>query len=69
MFHECNECQVVVRGAKAPFVCPNCGLAGVGFSPISDKAVAKQVADGEGEPINLDALAASMPAPAQPRIR
>ena len=61
MMFECNECQVVVKGLKAPFVCPQCGLAGVSFAPLSEKAAALRVAE-DGEPINLEALVSQVPA-------
>ena len=63
MLFECNECQVVVKGQKAPFVCPQCGLAGVRFAPISEKAMAARVAEGDGEPINLEAFIPQAQAP------
>jgi hypothetical protein len=69
MLLECNECQIIVQGAKAPFVCPNCGLAGVKFAPISEKEVAQRVAEGDHEPINLDRFVPPASPSQQPRIR
>ncbi len=53
MYYECNECQVVLHGDRPPVVCPNCGLAGVLYSPVDDATVAEHLAEGD-ETIELE---------------
>jgi len=53
MYLECSECQIVLHGENAPFICPNCGLAGVTFSQIDDETVAQHLAEGDGFPLEL----------------
>ena len=54
MSFECSECQVVLECEHTPFVCPNCGLAGVLFCPIDEAAVRELVREQEGAPLEVE---------------
>lgn len=48
MYIECSECQALLECERPPFVCPNCGLAGVTFSSVgADELRQRWVEDGE----------------------
>jgi len=46
-YFECSECQRVLNVEKPPFVCPQCGLAGVPFEAIDDRRVISHIAEGD----------------------
>jgi len=48
MWFECSECGSHVLRQSAPFVCPECGIAGAIFMPADPDEVVGYDSDGDG---------------------